>query len=114
MASRRRRAGFLLCAAGLSALADACQVGDAFCPAGETAPVAPRFQIVKDFQHPLIDRYRRFTADNGIGIAGIEFIVDANGEAFTYDVNTNTNYNGAAEAEAGLCGMRAIARFLGA
>ena len=27
--------------------------------------------------------------------------------------NTNTNYNSAAEAEAGLYGMRAIARYLG-
>ena len=31
---------------------------------------------------------------------GIEFIVDAAGELYTYDVNTNTNYNSAAEAEA--------------
>ena len=52
-------------------------------------------------------------ADNGIGIAGIEFIIDTSGEIFTYDVNTNTNYNSAAEAKAGLYGMRAIARYLG-
>ena len=31
----------------------------------------------------------------------------------TYDVNTNTNYNPAAEAKAGVSGMQAIARFLG-
>ena len=101
--------GFELCPA------DACQVGDAFCPVGETAPVAaaPRFRIVQDFRHPIIERYRRFIADNGIGIAGIEFIADAAGELYTYDVNTNTNYNSAAEAEAGLYGMRAIARYLG-
>ncbi len=101
--------GFELCPA------DACQVGDAFCPVGETAPspAAPRFRIVRDFRHPIIERYRRFIADNGIGIAGIEFIVDATGELYTYDVNTNTNYNSAAETEAGIFGMRAIARFLG-
>jgi hypothetical protein len=101
--------GFELCPA------DACEVGDAFCPAGDGEPAAPaaRFRIVKDFQHPIIERYRRFMADNGVGIAGIEFITDASGEMFTYDVNTNTNYNGAAEAEAGLFGMRTIARYLG-
>src|SRR4051812_40738538 len=101
--------GFELCPA------DVCQVGDAFCPVGETAPAAaaPRFRILRDFNHPIIERYQRFIADNGIGIAGIEFITDAAGELYTYDVNTNTNYNSAAEAEAGLYGMRAIARHLG-
>lgn len=101
--------GFELCPA------DVCQVGDAFCPVGETAPVAaaPRFRIVEGFSHPVIERYRRFIADNGIGIAGIEFIADTRGEIYTYDVNTNTNYNPDAEAAAGTFGMREVAHFLG-
>ncbi len=101
--------GFELCPA------DVCQIGDAFCPVGETAPeaLAPRFQIIEDFDHPIIQRYQRFIAENGIGISGIEFIVDEAGEIYTYDVNTNTNYNSDAEAAAGLYGMRAIARYLG-
>ena len=100
--------GFELCPA------DVCQVGDAFCPVGETpAPTTPRFRIIRDFSHPVIERYRRFIADNGIGIAGIEFIVDGSGQLYTYDVNTNTNYNSAAEAEAGIYGMHAIAAYLG-
>ena len=100
--------GFELCPA------DVCEVGAAFCPAGQ-APVAgaPRFRIVEDFCHPIVERYRRFIADHGIGIAGIEFIQDAAGEIYTYDVNTNTNYNPAAESEAGRYGMRAVAAFLG-
>ena len=99
--------GFELCPA------DVCQIGDAFCPVGETAPAAPRFQIIEDFAHPIIDKYRRFIAANGIGISGIEFITDERGEIYTYDVNTNTNYNSDAEAQAGLYGMRAIAAYLG-
>jgi hypothetical protein len=100
--------GFELCPA------DVCQIDDAFCPAGESPPVAgPRFRIVRDFAHPIIERYRRFIAEHGIGIAGIEFITDDSGELYTYDVNTNTNYNSAAEAEAGIYGMRAIASYLG-
>jgi hypothetical protein len=101
--------GFELCPA------DVCQVDDAFCPVGETpaAPAAPRFRIVRDFKHPIIERYRRFIGENGIGIAGIEFIIDEAGELYTYDVNTNTNYNSAAEAEAGIYGMREIAAYLG-
>ena len=97
--------GFELCPA------DVCQVGDAFCPVGESAPT-PQFRILNQFAHPIIDRYRRFIAANGIGIAGIEFITDREGEVYTYDVNTNTNYNAAAEAEAGIYGMRAIATYL--
>jgi hypothetical protein len=92
-----------------------CEVGDAFCPAGETSatPATPRFQVIRDFTHPIVERYRRFLADNGVGIAGIEFITDAAGEIYTYDVNTNTNYNSAAEAASGIYGMHAIATYLG-
>jgi hypothetical protein len=89
-------------------------VGDAFCPVGEQpAPAVARFRIIEGFRHPIVERYQRFLADHGAGIAGIEFIENAAGEIFTYDVNTNTNYNSDAEAEAGLYGMRAIARYLG-
>ncbi len=111
--------GFELCPA------DVCEVGDAFCPAGDspelqtpatsaTSVAAPRFRIVKDFRHPIVEQYRRFIADNGIGIAGIEFIINRAGAIYTYDVNTNTNYNSNAEAAAGIFGMRAIAAYLGA
>ena len=99
--------GFELCPA------DVCQVGDAFCPAGESAAPAPRFRIVPGFSDPIVERYRRFLAANGIGIAGIEFIVDRRGRLYTYDVNTNTNYNADAEREAGVFGMRTIAGYLG-
>ena len=101
--------GFELCPA------DACAIGDAYCPVGEAPPVstAPRFRILEDFRHPIVERYRSFLAANGIGIAGIEFITDQAGEIYTYDVNTNTNYNSEAEAVAGIYGMRAIAAYLG-
>jgi glutathione synthase/RimK-type ligase-like ATP-grasp enzyme len=104
--------GFELCPA------DACNIEDAFCPAGETqaAPAAVnKFEIVPDFNNPIVAGYERFLAANGIEIAGIEFIEDESGELYTYDVNTNTNYNAQAEAAAGLplTGMQAVAAFLG-
>jgi len=101
------RQGFELCPA------DQCQVGDAFCPAGESAPATPRFEIIDAIDPLLRQRYERFLATNGIEVAGIEFIGDAEGQVFTYDVNTNTNYNPDAEARAGRSGMGEIARFLG-
>ncbi|GED33606.1 ATP-grasp domain-containing protein [Brevibacillus centrosporus] len=99
--------GFELCPA------DACQIGDLFCPVGEEVPTKPKFQIVKDFQDPIIEKYESFLAANGIQVAGIEFIRNQSGEIFTYDINTNTNYNSDAEAAAGIYGMLEVAKFLG-
>lgn len=100
--------GFELCPA------DACQIdsaaiGSAACPA-----VAPseKFRILEGYRDPLIPTYESFLAANGIGIAGIEVIVDGEGRSYAYDVNTNTNYNPDAEARAQKFGMRAIARYL--
>ena len=60
----------------------------------------------------LIKKYEKFIAANGIEIAGIEYIIDKNGEIFTYDVNTNTNYNSEAEKNFKITGMKSIAKFL--
>ena len=100
--------GFQLCPA------DRCQVeaAPALSHASPASAPSARFAIVEGFESPLVPRYERFLRANGIGIAGIEFIVDGDGRAFTYDVNTNTNYNPDAEATAGKYGMRAIAKHL--
>jgi GNAT superfamily N-acetyltransferase len=105
--------GFELCPA------DACNIAGP--PLAEVCPaVAPgdKFQILRNFSHPLVARWQAFLAANDIGIAGVEFIVDENGRPFTYDVNTNTNYNPDAEANDGRGGtarggMGAIANYLG-
>lgn len=99
--------GFELCPA------DACQIGDLFCPVGEVVEEKPKFQIVEGFHEPILQQYEALLAANGIQIAGIEFIRNADGEIFTYDINTNTNYNGDAEAAAGKFGMLQVATFLG-
>jgi hypothetical protein len=100
--------GFELCPA------DACRIettdASGVCPA--TAP-GDKFRILRDFDHPLLPRWQAFLAANDIGIAGIEFIVDEAGRSFTYDVNTNTNYNPDAEAKDGRSGMGAVAGYLG-
>jgi hypothetical protein len=99
--------GFELCPA------DACQIGDLFCPVGETVPEKPKFQVIEGFADPILQKYEAFLAANQIQIAGIEFIRNRDGDIFTYDVNTNTNYNADAEAVAGKKGMQEVARFLG-
>jgi len=101
--------GFELCPA------DVCQIEDQVCPVGEVP--GPRFKVLDNFNHPNIEKYEAFLAANGIEVSGIEMIVDGDGVAWTYDVNTNTNYNEDAESQAGVAGtseagMRALAHFL--
>src|SRR5437868_2310716 len=57
--------GFELCPA------DACAVGDAFCPAG--AEPRARFTIIDNIDPALKQRYQAFLDDNAIRVAGIAF-----------------------------------------
>lgn len=95
--------GFELCPA------DACRIEDLACPVGER----PKFEIIKDFDEDIINAYKAFLKENEIAIAGIEFIRDREGNLYTYDVNTNTNYNRDAEEKEGVFGMLELARYLG-
>ena len=100
--------GFELCPA------DACSIGDAFCPAdGADSNTKPKFEILTDYQSDDIARYKSFLSANKVQVAGIESIQDASGNTYTYDVNTNTNYNADAETAAEKYGMLALARYLG-
>jgi hypothetical protein len=97
--------GFELCPA------DACAVGDAACPVTEGARA--KFTIIDDIDTGLKCRYEAFLSVNGIDVAGIEFVTDSAGVAYTYDVNTNTNYNPDAESRAGRSAMTTLASYLG-
>jgi hypothetical protein len=97
--------GFELCPA------DACAVGDAVGSAGSEGA---RFTIVDGIDPALRLSYEAFLAANGLAVAGIEFIAAADGPLYTYDVNTNTNYNPEAEARGGRSAMDALAQWLGA
>jgi hypothetical protein len=98
--------GFELCPA------DACAVGDSACPATD-GPRA-KFTIVDDIEAGLKRHYEAFLSVNNIGVAGIEFVTDSSGAVYTYDVNTNTNYNRDAESRAGRSAIATLARYLGA
>jgi hypothetical protein len=96
--------GFELCPA------DACTIDDANCLVGDNP--GSKFEIIPDFNNPIIKKYEQFLQRNDIDFAGIEFIQNEQGDLYTYDVNTNTNYNSDAEAKAGRSGMEAIAKTL--
>ncbi|MEI6170458.1 MAG: alpha-L-glutamate ligase [Pseudomonadota bacterium] len=89
--------------------ADACNIEEQFCP---TNPDGSKFMIVKDYKDPIIEKCEKFLKANNVEVAGIEYIKDKNGVSYTYDVNTNTNYNSLAEKKTTLSGMRMIAEFL--
>ena len=95
--------GFELCPA------DACNVEEKFCP---TNPDGNKFMILKDYKNPEIKKYENLLKSNGIEIAGIEYIKGKDGIHYTYDINTNTNYNSIAESKSDLKGMDSIATFL--
>ena len=106
--------GFELCPA------EACAIGDLACPVGDQVGETPqaKFQVIDGIPDSLRIKLERFLADANIEVAGIEFIVDEREKIWTYDVNTNTNYNPDAEERDGRAntdhsGPGALATFLG-
>jgi len=93
--------GFELCPS------DKCHV-ESNCPTG----IMNKFKILKGFNLKNISAYENFLSNNDIGIAGIEIIIDELGKVWTYDVNTNTNYNPQAEREADISAPLKIAEYL--
>ena len=93
--------GFELCPA------DECQI-DSNCPTGKES----KFSIIQDFKIKNLSSYEAFLSDNDIGIAGIEIIIDKDGLVWTYDVNTNTNYNALAEEQSKKSAPLQIAEYL--
>ena len=89
--------------------ADVCNVENKFCSVN---PDGNKFMILKSYKNFEIPSYEKFLKSNNIEIAGIEYVTDINGIHFTYDVNTNTNYNSIAEKKVKQFGMKQIALFL--
>lgn len=100
--------GFELCPS------DACQVPqNAFgnCPAeGNPGPKFSQADLTED--DPLVRSYLRLCALEGIEVAGIEFVTDASGRRYTYDINGTTNYSSALAKTTGIEGMVEVARYL--
>ena len=90
--------GFELCPA------DACRTE----PDPEAASDS-LFALRETVPPALIEQYKTFLAREQIDIAGIEFIEDAEGRCWTYDVNGTSNYSPDVEEKHGLSGMAAVA-----
>ncbi len=100
--------GFQLCPS------DVCQVKQAEenpdnCPVDSSGKFR---QSPLSEDDPLVSRYIAMCAGEGIEIAGIEFVEDADGNRYTYDINGTTNYNQSLGEEIGVDGMGEVARYL--
>jgi len=100
--------GFELCPA------DSCSIENLFCPVGEVPEDQRRFKIVSlpENMEYLIERYENFLKKQSIDIAAIEMVVRKD-IPYTYDINTNTNYNSGAENVVGQFAMFEMAKYLG-
>jgi hypothetical protein len=96
--------GFELCPS------DACQLQSDVCPADGSSDKFSAREMSPD--DPLVTQYLRLMHHEGISIAGIEFIEDAQGRRYTYDINGTTNYSGALVRETGVDGMVELARHI--
>ncbi|QAS52013.1 ATP-grasp domain-containing protein [Halobacillus litoralis] len=100
--------GFELCPA------DACSIEDLYCPTdAESQKTKAKFEVLENYHPSIVDQYKEFLKRQNIQVAGIEAIKDKDGNLYTYDVNTNTNYNSDAEEKAGIYGMLELAEYLG-
>lgn len=94
--------GFELCPA------QACIIEDS-CPIGKSAKNKFQLHDGIDKDHELVLKLISFCKQNKLDVAGIEFVQDAKGTLYTYDINGTTNYNPGVELEHGLSGMHAVA-----
>jgi hypothetical protein len=85
------RDGFNLCPA------NSCQVEN--CPMRERKD-AEKFKIIENPHPKLLQQYIEFSKKYHLDIVAFEYIVDEEGQCWTYDINCNTNYNKQAEVRA--------------
>ena len=102
--------GFELCPA------DVCSLDEGFC-ATEASAKFP-FDIIPGFETTdtgklLLPKMKALMNNEGLDVAGFEFVTDDSGRHYCYDINTNTNYNSDAESRYGVFAMDCLAECLG-
>jgi len=102
--------GFELCPSDVCQLEAALQKGPDVCPIdGESEKFSPATIHSND---PLVKKYIQLMKNEGIDVAGIEFVEDANGLRYTYDINGTTNYNEKLGQKMGVDGMKELVSYI--
>ncbi|WP_420634447.1 ATP-grasp domain-containing protein [Candidatus Palauibacter sp.] len=108
----------------LFAMRSSTAEGFELCPSDVCNPMPPRREKLQmgaaglfspspiSADDPLVQKYVRLCNEEGIEIAGIEFVEDARGNRYTYDINGTTNYNQTLGARIGVDGMGEVARYV--
>ena len=65
-----------------------------------------------DAADPLVLQYIQLMQNEGIDVAGIEFVEDAQGVRYTYDINGTTNYNETLGQQMGVDGMKELVAYI--
>jgi len=89
--------------------------GFELCPADECQVPkvsGSKFKIVDPLEKQQQADYERFLNDAHLDVAAVEWVEDAKHRKFVYDVNTNTNYNEQAEANAQVFAHEHLAAYL--
>ena len=97
--------GFELCPA------DACELEISTCSFDNETNLgqSEKFEILSNFNPPFVPDLQKVMENNDIHVAGFEYILDKKGNPYYYDINTNTNYNAAAEKRSGMSAMDRLA-----
>jgi hypothetical protein len=106
--------GFQLCPS------DACQIpatNPAVCPidgeADEMAANDSKFSLAPINEHdPLVEQLLALVTGENLEVAGIEFVEDAHGNRYVYDINGTTNYSGVLARQIDIDGMTEVVRYI--
>jgi hypothetical protein len=102
--------GFELCPSDVCQLKIQNEKGPDICPIDGGSDKFSPSQITN--HDPLVKKYLRMLHNEGIDVAGIEFVEDKDGNRYTYDINGTTNYNAKLGEKIGVDGMRELAKFI--
>ena len=80
------------------------------CPAEGPASKFSTSPLTAD--DPLVAEYIALCEGEGLDLAGIEFVEDADGNRYTYDINGTTNYSGVFAEQVGIEGMWEVAKYI--
>ena len=80
------------------------------CPAEGPASKFSTSPLTAD--DPLVAKYIAMCEGEGLDLAGIEFVEDADGNRYTYDINGTTNYSGVFAEQVGIEGMWEVAKYI--
>ncbi|MEC7984323.1 MAG: alpha-L-glutamate ligase [Myxococcota bacterium] len=102
--------GFELCPSDVCQRKSLEQKGPDVCPIdGASEKFSP---AALDGSDPLVIQYIQLMQNEGIDVAGIEFVEDEHGVRYTYDINGTTNYNDTLGKKIGVNGMSELVSYI--